>query len=95
VCEVVGADVNDVLLGMGYDPPHRPRILASGARLGGSCFPKDTRAMIRIAEDAGYDFSLLRGVIAVNDEQFERVTEKGSRDVPAARSRVCASARSG
>ena len=32
--------------------------------------------MIRIAEDAGYDFSLLRGVIAVNDEQFERVTEK-------------------
>ncbi|MBA2437906.1 MAG: nucleotide sugar dehydrogenase [Acidimicrobiia bacterium] len=41
-----------------------------------NCFPKDTRAMVRIAEDAGYDFGLLRGVIAVNDEQYERMVEK-------------------
>ncbi|MFZ6003949.1 MAG: UDP binding domain-containing protein, partial [Actinomycetota bacterium] len=40
------------------------------------CFPKDSRAMVRIAEDAGYDFGLLRGVITVNDEQLNRVAEK-------------------
>ena len=40
------------------------------------CFPKDTRAMVRIAEDAGYSFGLLEGVITVNTEQFERVTQK-------------------
>ncbi|HUP74428.1 MAG TPA: UDP-glucose/GDP-mannose dehydrogenase family protein [Acidimicrobiales bacterium] len=76
VCEAVGADVNDVLLGMGYDRRIGHEFLRPGPGWGGSCFPKDTRAMIRIAEDGGYDFSLLRGVIAVNDEQFERVTEK-------------------
>jgi UDPglucose 6-dehydrogenase len=81
VCEVVGADVNDVLLGMGYDRRIGHDFLRPGPGWGGSCFPKDTRAMIRIAEDAGYDFSLLRGVIAVNDEQFERVTEKVARCV--------------
>lgn len=41
-----------------------------------NCFPKDTRALIRIAEDAGYDFDLLKGVIRVNDEQFERTAAK-------------------
>jgi UDPglucose 6-dehydrogenase len=81
VCEVVGADVNDVLLGMGYDRRIGHEFLRPGPGWGGSCFPKDTRAMIRIAEDAGYDFSLLRGVIEVNDEQFERVTEKVARYV--------------
>ena len=81
VCEAVGADVNDVLLGMGYDRRIGHEFLRPGPGWGGSCFPKDTRAMIRIAEDAGYDFSLLRGVIAVNDEQFARVTEKVARCV--------------
>ena len=41
-----------------------------GPGWGGCCFPKDTRAMVRIAEDAGYDFDLLKGVVAVNDEQL-------------------------
>ena len=40
------------------------------------CFPKDTRALVRIAEDAGYDFDLLKGVVAVNEEQLNRVAEK-------------------
>lgn len=76
VCEAVGADVNDVVLGMGYDRRIGQDFLKPGPGWGGSCFPKDTRAMVRIAEDAGYDFSLLRGVIDVNDEQFDRVTQK-------------------
>jgi UDPglucose 6-dehydrogenase len=76
VCEGVGADVNDVMLGIGYDRRIGHDFLKPGPGWGGSCFPKDTRAMLRIAEDGGYDFAFLRGVIAVNDEQFERVAAK-------------------
>ncbi|MDY7105236.1 MAG: UDP-glucose/GDP-mannose dehydrogenase family protein [Actinomycetota bacterium] len=76
VCEAVGADVNDVVLGMGYDKRIGHEFLRPGPGWGGSCFPKDTIAMHRIAEDAGYDFRLLRGVIEVNDEQFDRTAEK-------------------
>ena len=76
VCEAVGADVNDVLLGMGYDHRIGHEFLRPGPGWGGSCFPKDTRAIITIAEEAGYDFSLLRGVVDVNDEQFDRVARK-------------------
>jgi UDPglucose 6-dehydrogenase len=76
VCEHVGADVADVMLGMGYDQRIGREFLKPGPGWGGSCFPKDTRALVRIAEDSGYDFSLLRGVIGVNDEQRERVVEK-------------------
>ncbi len=76
VCEAVGADVNDVMLGMGYDKRIGHQFLKPGPGWGGSCFPKDTRALTRIAEDAGYDFSLLRGVIEVNDDQFGRVVKK-------------------
>jgi UDPglucose 6-dehydrogenase len=76
VCEAVGADVNDVLLGMGYDHRIGHEFLRPGPGWGGSCFPKDTRALISIAEEAGYDFSLMKGVVAVNDEQFDRVVGK-------------------
>ena len=76
VCEAVGADVNDVVLGMGYDRRIGQDFLRPGPGWGGSCFPKDTIALIRIAEDAGYDFRLLRGVVDVNNEQFERVVRK-------------------
>jgi UDPglucose 6-dehydrogenase len=76
VCEAVGADVNDVVLGMGYDKRIGNAFLRPGPGWGGSCFPKDSAALVRIAEDAGYSFDLLKGVIAVNVEQFERVAEK-------------------
>ncbi|HJR26333.1 MAG TPA: UDP-glucose/GDP-mannose dehydrogenase family protein [Acidimicrobiales bacterium] len=76
VCEAVGADIKDVALGMGYDSRIGHEFLKPGPGFGGSCFPKDTRAMVRIAEDAGYDFNLLKGVVAVNDEQLNRVVEK-------------------
>ena len=76
VCEAVGADVNDVVLGIGYDKRIGQEFLRPGPGWGGSCFPKDTYAMIRIAEDAGYDFKLLRGVVEVNQEQRRRVVAK-------------------
>jgi UDPglucose 6-dehydrogenase len=81
VCEAVGADVREVVLGMGYDKRIGFEFLKPGPGWGGSCFPKDTRAMVRIAEDHGYDFDLLRGVISVNDEQYERMADKVDRAV--------------
>ena len=76
VCEAVGADVKDVVLGMGYDTRIGHEFLKPGPGFGGSCFPKDTRALVHIADSAGYRFDLLRGVIAVNEEQFQRVVGK-------------------
>lgn len=76
VCENVGADVNDVVLGIGYDKRIGHDFLRPGPGWGGSCFPKDTRAMVKIAEDAGYDFDLLKGVIVVNDDQRQRMVDK-------------------
>jgi len=76
LCEAVGADVRDVIVGMGYDRRIGFEFLKPGPGWGGSCFPKDSRALVRTAEDNGYDFSLLRGVIDVNEEQFERITAK-------------------
>jgi UDPglucose 6-dehydrogenase len=81
VCEAVGADVREVVLGMGYDKRIGFEFLKPGPGWGGSCFPKDTRAMVHIAEEAGYDFGLLKGVITVNDEQYERMADKVERAV--------------
>jgi len=76
LCEAVGADVRDVILGLGYDRRIGFEYLRPGPGWGGSCLPKDTRALVHIAEQAGYDFSFLRGAIATNDEQFIRVVDK-------------------
>ena len=76
VCEAVGADVKDVVLGMGYDKRIGHEFLKPGPGWGGSCFPKDARALVHIAESAGYSFGLLEGVIDVNEQQFERVVAK-------------------
>ena len=76
LCEAVGADVNDVVLGMGYDKRIGHEFLKPGPGWGGSCFPKDSRALLYIAQEAGYDFALLEGVIEVNLEQFGRVADK-------------------
>ncbi len=76
VCEAVGADVKDVVLGMGYDKRIGHEFLKPGPGWGGSCFPKDSRALVHIADTAGYAFDLLRGVISVNEDQFHRVVAK-------------------
>jgi UDPglucose 6-dehydrogenase len=76
VCEAVGADVNDVVLGMGYDKRIGHEFLRPGPGWGGSCFPKDVQALLYIARQAGYHFDLLDGVVSVNREQFDRTTEK-------------------
>jgi UDPglucose 6-dehydrogenase len=76
MCEAVGADANDVMLGMGYDKRIGHDFLRPGPGWGGSCFPKDVQALLYIAREAGYDFELLAGVVAVNEEQFKRTADK-------------------
>ncbi len=90
LCELVGADARDLMLGLGYDKRIGFEFLRPGPGWGGSCLPKDTSALLRIAEGAGYEFALLREVIAANDEQLARVGAKvaeavaGSGGAPAA-----------
>lgn len=76
ICEGVGADIRDVVLGIGYDKRIGHEFLRPGPGWGGSCFPKDTKALVKIAEDAGYDFGLLKGVITVNEQQYGRIVSK-------------------
>jgi UDPglucose 6-dehydrogenase len=76
LCEAVGADIVDVLQGVGLDHRIGPHFLKPGPGYGGSCFPKDTEALIGVAEDAGYDFRLLRAVIEADDEQRRRIATK-------------------
>lgn len=76
ICEAVGADIFDVATGIGMDPRIGYDMLRAGPGWGGSCFPKDTRALVSIAADNGYDFALLRGVIETNDQHYIRIADK-------------------
>ncbi|MBZ4656907.1 UDP-glucose dehydrogenase family protein [Seramator thermalis] len=69
LCERVGADVNMVRRGMGSDSRIGKSFLYAGCGYGGSCFPKDIRAIIKIGEDVGYEMKLLKAVEAVNNTQ--------------------------
>ncbi|WP_374057086.1 UDP-glucose/GDP-mannose dehydrogenase family protein [Rossellomorea sp. FM04394] len=76
VCELVGADVTKVAEGMGYDPRIGPQFLNAGIGYGGSCFPKDTSALVKIADQVGYDFKIVKDVEAVNGLQRFKVVDK-------------------
>lgn len=76
ICEKVGADVTKVAHGMGYDKRIGSSFLKAGIGYGGSCFPKDTQALIQIAGQMDYDFKLLRSVVEVNHEQRYNVIRK-------------------
>jgi UDPglucose 6-dehydrogenase len=76
ICEKVGADVTQVAEGMGYDKRIGPSFLKAGIGYGGSCFPKDTRALIQIAGHVDYEFKLLRSVVEVNQDQRFNVIRK-------------------
>jgi UDPglucose 6-dehydrogenase len=76
VCEVTGADVDQVRKAIGADRRIGTSFLFPGVGYGGSCFPKDTQALLKSASDKGYDFKILRAVEDVNDLQKERLVEK-------------------
>jgi UDPglucose 6-dehydrogenase len=76
VCEAAGADVVQVIKGMGYDRRIGPEFLQAGLGYGGSCFPKDTAALLQTARRYGYDFKLLDTVIDINKQQPLRFMDR-------------------
>ncbi len=76
ICEATGANVREVANGMGMDARIGRRFLDAGLGFGGSCFPKDLSAFIKISEQLGYDFRLLKEVQRINAEQMERFVKK-------------------
>jgi UDPglucose 6-dehydrogenase len=76
LCDATGANVQEVANGMGMDARIDRRFLDASLGFGGSCFPKDLSAFIKIAEELGYDFALLREVQRINAEQMTRFVKK-------------------
>lgn len=76
ICEKLNANVEDVANGMGQDSRIGSQFLNAGIGYGGSCFPKDTKALIQIAGNVEYDFDLLKGVVRVNQKQQEILLSK-------------------
>ncbi len=76
ICEATGANVQEVANGMGMDVRIGRRFLDASLGFGGSCFPKDLSAFIKISEQLGYDFGLLKEVQRINTEQMERFIKK-------------------
>lgn len=75
LCEKMGADVDMVRLGMGTDSRIGKRFLFPGVGYGGSCFPKDVKALIKSSDDVNYDFKILKSVTAVNQAQKDRFVD--------------------
>lgn len=76
ICDRVGANVHTVAKGMGLDKRIGPKFLHAGPGYGGSCFPKDTRAISQIAHAHGYDFKIVNAVIAVNEARPKEMVAK-------------------
>ena len=76
LCEIVGADVNMVRKGIGTDSRIGPKFIYAGVGYGGSCFPKDVKALIKTAEDSGYPLQILRAVEQVNNRQKSVLVDK-------------------
>ena len=76
ICEKIGANVEEVADGMGMDKRIGNQFLNAGIGYGGSCFPKDTKALIQIAGNVAHEFTLLKSVIEVNNEQQKLLFKK-------------------
>jgi UDPglucose 6-dehydrogenase len=76
ICELMGADVDQVRKAIGSDRRIGTSFLFPGVGYGGSCFPKDVKALLKSASDKGYDFKILQAVEAVNTRQKSRLVEK-------------------
>ena len=76
LCEAVGANVQDVARGIGLDKRIGPKFLHAGPGYGGSCFPKDTLALVKTAQDHQTELSIVESVIAANDARKHRMADK-------------------
>lgn len=80
VCEIVGADIEDVAKGMSYDPRIGNKFLNAGLGYGGSCFPKDTKALHWLANDSGYEIKTIKATIEVNENQKYKLFRKAKQE---------------
>ena len=76
VCEIVGANIEDVAKGMSYDKRIGEKFLNAGLGYGGSCFPKDTKALHWLANDSGYEIKTIKATIEVNENQKYKLFRK-------------------
>src|SRR5262249_38761184 len=76
LCDRLGADVDMVRKGIGSDPRIGPQFLFAGAGYGGSCFPKDVKALAKTAEETRYDFKILTAVESANERQRMLIVDK-------------------
>lgn len=76
VCEIVGANIEDVASGMSYDKRIGDKFLKAGLGYGGSCFPKDTKALHWLANDSGYEIKTIKATIEVNENQKYKMFRK-------------------
>ncbi|ANU13891.1 UDP-glucose dehydrogenase family protein [Planococcus halocryophilus] len=82
ICELLGANIENVSTGMGLDQRIGSQFLKAGIGYGGSCFPKDTKALIQIAGNVAYEFELLKGVVNVNKKQQGLIIRKLTDCIP-------------
>lgn len=80
VCEIVGADIQDVAKGMSYDSRIGNKFLNAGLGYGGSCFPKDTKALHWLANDSGYEIKTIKATIEVNENQKYKLFRKAKQE---------------
>ena len=90
ICEQVGADVHQVAKGMGLDGRIGPKFLHPGPGFGGSCFPKDIKAIERIGRDHGYSFEIVKAVRRVNRRQRKLMVDKINQTLGGLRGKVVA-----
>ncbi|WP_430536124.1 UDP-glucose/GDP-mannose dehydrogenase family protein [Listeria rocourtiae] len=82
LCDILGADVEEVTEGMGYDPRIGNSFLRAGIGYGGSCFPKDTKALHWLAEDHGFVLRTIEAAIKINEKQKYTLIHKLRKEVP-------------
>ncbi len=79
LCELVGADIQDVAQGMSFDDRIGSKFLNAGIGYGGSCFPKDTKALVNLASQNGYELRTVKATIDVNKDQKTKLFKKASK----------------
>ena len=84
LCEIMGADVNKVRQGIGSDARIGTKFIYPGIGYGGSCFPKDVKALMKTAAENGYDMQVLRAVESVNEAQKSVLFDKAQAGTSAA-----------
>lgn len=90
LCEAVGGDIQTLAKAMGLDGRIGPKFLHAGPGYGGSCFPKDTKAIVKIAESHGEELSIIKAVIKANDNQRLRMIPKIKRNLGFLRGKIIA-----